>query len=33
MFYQMVDMAPSVLMRGDFAEITSPFNVADDDPR
>jgi len=26
-FYQMVGMAPSVLMRGRFAEITSPFNV------
>ena len=26
-FYQMVGMAPSVLMRGDFAEIASPFNM------
>ena len=26
-FYQMVGMAPSVLMRGDFIEITSPFNT------
>jgi len=26
-FYQMVGMAPSVLMRGDFIEITSPFNA------
>jgi AraC-like DNA-binding protein len=25
-FYQMVGMAPSVLMRGDFIEIPSPFN-------
>ena len=25
-FYQMVGMAPSVLMRGEFAEIPSPFN-------
>ena len=25
-FYQMVGMAPSVLMRGDFIEIASPFN-------
>jgi AraC family transcriptional regulator len=27
-FYQMVGMAPSVLMRGKFAEIPSPFNVS-----
>lgn len=26
-FYQMVGMAPSVLMRGDFIEIESPFNA------
>ena len=26
-FYQMVGMAPSVLMRGDFIEIPSPFNM------
>jgi AraC family transcriptional regulator len=26
-FYQMVGMAPSVLMRGDFLEIPSPFNT------
>ena len=26
-FYQMVGMAPSVLMRGDFIEIASPFNT------
>lgn len=26
-FYQMVGMAPSVLMRGDFIEIPSPFNT------
>lgn len=26
-FYQMVGMAPSVLMRGDFIEIASPFNA------
>jgi AraC family transcriptional regulator len=26
-FYQMVGMAPSVLMRGDFFEIPSPFNT------
>ena len=26
-FYQMVGMAPSVLMRGKFAEIASPFNI------
>jgi AraC-like DNA-binding protein len=25
-FYQMIGMAPSVLMRGDFIEIPSPFN-------
>ncbi|MGH8639763.1 MAG: helix-turn-helix domain-containing protein [Burkholderiales bacterium] len=27
-FYQMVGMAPSVLMRGDFIEISSPFNTS-----
>jgi AraC family transcriptional regulator len=27
-FYQMVGMAPSVLMRGDFIEIASPFNTS-----
>ena len=27
-FYQMVGMAPSVLMRGKFAEISSPFDVS-----
>jgi len=27
-FYQMFGMAPSVLMRGDFTEIDSPFNAA-----
>lgn len=26
-FYQMVGMAPSVLMRGDFIEVPSPFNA------
>ena len=26
-FYQMVGMAPSVLMRGEFAEVPSPFDV------
>lgn len=26
-FYQMVGMAPSALMRGDFVEIASPFNT------
>jgi AraC-like DNA-binding protein len=26
-FYQMVGMAPSVLMRGDFVEIASPFSA------
>ena len=26
-FYQMVGMAPSALMRGDFVEIASPFNA------
>ncbi len=26
-FYQMVGMAPSVLMRGEFAELASPFDV------
>jgi AraC-like DNA-binding protein len=29
-FYQMVGMAPSVLMRGDFIEIPSPFNTSAD---
>ena len=28
-FYQMVGMAPSVLMRGTFAEIASPFNISE----
>lgn len=28
-FYQMVGMAPSVLMRGEFAEIPSPFSASD----
>src|SRR3979490_1469690 len=28
-FYQMVGMAPSLLMRGTFAEIPSPFGVSD----
>ena len=27
-FYQMVGMAPSALMRGDFAEIVSPFSAS-----
>ena len=27
-FYQMVGMAPSVLMRGKSSEIASPFNVS-----
>jgi AraC family transcriptional regulator len=27
-FYQMVGMAPSVLMRGTFAEIASPFSIS-----
>ena len=27
-FYQMVGMAPSVLMRGTFAEIPSPFSLS-----
>ena len=27
-FYQMVGMAPSALMRGDFIEIASPFNMS-----
>lgn len=27
-FYQMVGMAPSVLMRGSLAEIPSPFSVS-----
>ena len=26
-FYQMVGMAPSALMRGDFIEIAAPFNT------
>lgn len=30
-FYQMVGMAPSVLMRGDFIEIPSPFNTVQPD--
>jgi AraC family transcriptional regulator len=30
-FYQMVGMAPSVLMRGDFIEIPSPFNTLSGD--
>ena len=30
-FYQMVGMAPSVLMRGDFIEIASPFNTVQPD--
>ena len=30
-FYQMVGMAPSVLMRGDFIEIPSPFNTLQPD--
>ena len=30
-FYQMVGMAPSVLMRGDFIEISSPFNTLQPD--
>ena len=29
-FYQMIDMAPSVLMREDFVEIPSPFTSAGD---
>jgi len=29
-FYQMVGMAPSALMRGDFVEIPSPFTSAGD---
>lgn len=32
-FYQMVGMAPSVLMRGDFIEIASPFNTLQPDGR
>lgn len=28
-FYQMVGMAPSVLMRGTFAEVASPFSVSE----
>ena len=31
-FYQMVGMAPSVLMRGEFAEIPSPFDVRAERP-
>jgi AraC family transcriptional regulator len=30
-FYQMVGMAPSALMRGDFIEIASPFNTLPQD--
>ena len=30
-FYQMVGMAPSVLMRGEFNEITSPFSALSPD--
>jgi len=30
-FYQMVGMAPSVLMQGDFIEIASPFNTVPPD--
>jgi AraC-like DNA-binding protein len=32
-FYQMVGMAPSVLMQGDFIEIASPFNTSSRDSR
>jgi AraC-like DNA-binding protein len=32
-FYQMVGMAPSVLMRGEFTEIASPFNTLPQDAR
>jgi AraC family transcriptional regulator len=32
-FYQMVGMAPSVLMRGDFIEIASPFSALTPDSR
>src|SRR5689334_25281612 len=32
-FYQMVGMAPSALMNGDFIEIPSPFNTAQPDAR
>lgn len=31
-FYQMVGMAPSVLMRGEFAELSSPFDVTAERP-
>jgi AraC-like DNA-binding protein len=31
-FYQMVGMAPSALMRGDFIEIASPFNALPQGP-
>lgn len=31
-FYQMVGMAPSVLMRGEFSELPSPFDVRADRP-
>ena len=31
-FYQMVGMAPSVLMRGEFAELPSPFDVRAERP-
>ena len=30
-FYQMVGMAPSALMRGDFIEMATPFNAPADD--
>ena len=30
-FYQMVGLAPSALMRGEFAAIASPFNVSGED--
>jgi AraC-like DNA-binding protein len=30
-FYQMVGMAPSVLMRGTFSEIPSPFSASAED--
>jgi AraC family transcriptional regulator len=31
-FYQMVGMAPSALMKGEFIEIASPFNTLPQDP-
>ena len=31
-FYQMVGMAPSALMRGEFIEIPSPFSALPGDP-